>query len=262
MHFYLMSTKLVTQPLGCCLFITLLSALLVLSNHFLLVQSFIPGSASTLCGLRTNQDWSPISRCYIQLVSLSGACPAATNIRSRGKIGCGNFWVALLLSSDNNANDKQQVEEEKSDERIEDLAYLKTELQRYLQVREEKKADELSKAKAGTIIGGSKGNAFLEYISAVPTTPLELEESYPFDYDELTKYGFSHCVKPIMQLPGGRRDAYKLMDMIPPRISSVSHWCDSSGIDVYFKFCHDNRCCFVFVLFYFVFSASLEQNQN
>lgn len=215
-----MSTKLVTQPLGCCLFITLLSALLVLNNHFLPVQSLRPGSISTLCGLRTNQDWSPISRCYIQLVSLSGACPAATNIRSRGKIGCGNFWVALLLSSDNNANDKQQLEEEKSDERIEDLAYLKTELQRYLQVREEKKADELSKAKAGTIIGGSKGNAFLEYISAVPTTPLELEESYPFDYDELTKYGFSHCVKPIMQLPGGRRDAYKLMDMIPPRISS------------------------------------------
>jgi hypothetical protein len=219
-----------------------------------LVQSLRPGSISTLHGLKTNQDWSPNSRCYIQLVSRSGTFPAAINRRGRDKTGCCNFWFALLLSSDNNANNEQQ-QEEKSDKLIEDLANLKTELQRYLQVREEKKADELSKAKAGTIIGGSKGNAFLEYISAIPTTPLELEESYPFDYDELTKYGFSHCVKPIMQLPEGRRDAYKLMNMIPPRISSVSHWHGSSGTDVYFIFRHDKK-------FFFLFFAALEQNQN
>ena len=50
---------------------------------------------------------------------------------------------------------------------------------------------------------------------------MELEESQPFDYSELIKYGYSHCVKLIMELPGGRRDASRLMNMVPPRISSV-----------------------------------------
>ena len=97
---------------------------------------------------------------------------------------------------------------------------LKSELHAYLKLREELKADEASKAQAGKIVGGSRGNKILEYVSVAPKE-MELEESNPFDYDELTKYGYSHCVKPIMEL-GGRREAYKLMGMVPPKIPDVS----------------------------------------
>jgi hypothetical protein len=135
-------------------------------------------------------------------------------ITTTSTITYSKFAFALLADTSN--------EEKGKDDNEINLEFLKTELQKYLELRETMKADEVSKAKAGKIVGGSKGNVFLEYISAIPTTPIELEESYPFDYDELTKYGFSHCVKPIMQLPGGRRDAYILMNMVPPRVSSVS----------------------------------------
>jgi len=70
------------------------------------------------------------------------------------------------------------------------------------------------------VVGGTRGNAVLEYISGAPVKE-QVVERVPnvFDYDELTKYGFSHLVTPIMDLKGGRRAVYDLMDMEPPPLA-------------------------------------------
>jgi len=55
-------------------------------------------------------------------------------------------------------------------------------------------------------------------VSGSPNKPFLIEEaSNVFDYDELTKYGYSHLVTPIME-QGGRLAVYALMDMIPPPV--------------------------------------------
>lgn len=71
----------------------------------------------------------------------------------------------------------------------------------------------------GKVVGGTKGNKVLEYISGAPVKEQVLDRvPNVFDYDELTKYGFSGLVTPIMQL-GGRRAVYELMDMAPPALA-------------------------------------------
>lgn len=43
----------------------------------------------------------------------------------------------------------------------------------------------------GKVIGGTKGNAILNYVSGAPNKETVIEEApNVFDYDELTKYGF------------------------------------------------------------------------
>ena len=70
----------------------------------------------------------------------------------------------------------------------------------------------------GKVVGGTKGNKVLEYISGAPVKEQVLDRvPNVFDYDEITKYGFSELVTPIMQL-GGRRAVYELMDMAPPAL--------------------------------------------
>ena len=68
----------------------------------------------------------------------------------------------------------------------------------------------------GKIIGGTRGNLVLEYVSGSPNKS-RVRESMPemFDYDELIKYGYSHLVTPIMEY-GGRRAMYALMDLPEP----------------------------------------------
>lgn len=66
------------------------------------------------------------------------------------------------------------------------------------------------------MIGGTRGNIVLEYISGAPNKQ-RIQEDAPeiFDYDELIKYGFAHLVTPIME-NGGRRAMYQLMDLPEP----------------------------------------------
>lgn len=95
---------------------------------------------------------------------------------------------------------------------------LKAELTAYLAKREEMNADEAAKSEVGRVMGGTKGNKILEYVSGAPNKEVVIEaEPNVFDYDELGKYGFGHLVTPIMN-SGGRRAMYDLMDMTPPAV--------------------------------------------
>ncbi len=66
------------------------------------------------------------------------------------------------------------------------------------------------------MIGGTRGNIVLEYVSGAPNKQ-RVQEDAPeiFDYDELIKYNFAHLVTPIME-NGGRRAMYQLMDLPEP----------------------------------------------
>ena len=68
----------------------------------------------------------------------------------------------------------------------------------------------------GKVIGGTRGNIVLEYVSGAPNKQ-RIQEDAPeiFDYDELIKYNFAHLVTPIME-NGGRRAMYQLMDLPEP----------------------------------------------
>jgi hypothetical protein len=68
----------------------------------------------------------------------------------------------------------------------------------------------------GKVIGGTRGNVVLEYISGAPNKA-RVQENAPeiFDYDELEKYGFGHLATKIME-NGGRREMYQLMDLPEP----------------------------------------------
>lgn len=70
------------------------------------------------------------------------------------------------------------------------------------------------------VVGGTKGNVILEFVSAAPNKAQEIEtSSQAFDYDELTKYGYSKLVTPIMKA-GGRLVMYDLLGLEQPPITS------------------------------------------
>ncbi|KAI2489298.1 hypothetical protein MHU86_25291 [Fragilaria crotonensis] len=96
-----------------------------------------------------------------------------------------------------------------------DYADIKAELTKYLAYREQVGADEAMKKEAGKIVGGTKGNVVLDYVSGSPNKEITLEMPNIFDYSELDKYGFGYLVKPIME-SGGRLEMYKLMGLRPP----------------------------------------------
>jgi hypothetical protein len=69
---------------------------------------------------------------------------------------------------------------------------LKAELTAYLEERKKQGADEAAKAEIGKVVGGTKGNKVLDFVSGSPNKPFVVEEaSNVFDYDELTKYGYA-----------------------------------------------------------------------
>ncbi len=75
-------------------------------------------------------------------------------------------------------------------------------------------------SEVGKVIGGTKGNAILEYVSGAPNKAQIIEEAPDiFDYNELSKYGFSYLATPIMNA-GGRREMYSLMGLPEPAISN------------------------------------------
>ena len=93
---------------------------------------------------------------------------------------------------------------------------LKAELAQYLQKRKESNADESARSQVGKIVGGTKGNAILDFVSGVPNKERVIEDVPDvFDYSELEKYGFNRLVVPIMDA-GGRREMYALMGMTAP----------------------------------------------
>jgi hypothetical protein len=72
----------------------------------------------------------------------------------------------------------------------------------------------------GKVIGGTKGNKILEYVSGAPNKAVVTVESpNPFDYDELTKYGYGHLVTRIMNA-GGRNEMYRLFNISPPIVKT------------------------------------------
>lgn len=94
--------------------------------------------------------------------------------------------------------------------------YLRQQLSFYLQKRRELNADSAAQEQVGKVIGGTKGNAILDFVSGSPNKAYILEEAPDvFDYDELVKYGFDYLVEPIMAA-GGRRAMYTLMNMEEP----------------------------------------------
>ena len=94
---------------------------------------------------------------------------------------------------------------------------LKQKLTEYLARRKEANADEAAMELKGKVVGGTRGNAVLEFVSGAPVKEQVIERAPDvFDYDELSRYGYSNLVAPIMDLVGGRRAAYDLMEMEPP----------------------------------------------
>jgi hypothetical protein len=94
--------------------------------------------------------------------------------------------------------------------------YLRQQLTSYLQKRLALNADSAAKEQVGKVIGGTKGNAILEFVSGSPNKAYILDEAPDvFDYDELVKYGYDYLVEPIMAA-GGRRAMYTLMNMEEP----------------------------------------------
>jgi hypothetical protein len=71
----------------------------------------------------------------------------------------------------------------------------------------------------GKVIGGTKGNVILDYVSGAPNKPF-VTEAPPnaLDYDELAKYGYGHLVTPIMNA-GGRVRMYSLLGLTPPPVA-------------------------------------------
>jgi hypothetical protein len=105
-----------------------------------------------------------------------------------------------------------------ANDNLDDNINLKEELTKYLDIRRQLRADDEAKAEVGKVVGGTRGNPVLEYISGAPNKEIVIEdEPNIFDYDQLTKYGFDYLVTPIMNA-GGRLEMYKLMDMESPVI--------------------------------------------
>lgn len=94
---------------------------------------------------------------------------------------------------------------------------LKEQLTAYLVKRKDVNADAIAQDVKGRIIGGTRGNAVLEFVSGAPVKARSVEKIPDiFDYDELAKYGYGHLVTPIMDGLGGRRAVYALMGLEPP----------------------------------------------
>ena len=75
-------------------------------------------------------------------------------------------------------------------------------------------------SEVGRVIGGTKGNAILEYVSGAPNKAQVIDEVPDiFDYNQLAKYGYSNLATPIMKA-GGRREMYALMGLPEPVIAN------------------------------------------
>ena len=72
----------------------------------------------------------------------------------------------------------------------------------------------------GKVVGGTKGNFILEYVSGAPNKESRVENPpNAFDYDELAKYGYGNLATPIMKA-GGRFAMYELLGLDAPAVKS------------------------------------------
>lgn len=143
---------------------------------------------------------APVSSFQLPLISTRfcpTVAPAKAMVDRRGR-----FQRSVLLNAGKNSMTQGE---------------LKEQLTEYLAKRKEANADEAAKEIKGKVVGGTRGNAVLNYVSGAPVKEKVIERApNVFDYDELSRYGFSNLVEPIMDLEGGRRAVYELMDMEPP----------------------------------------------
>ena len=141
---------------------------------------------------------------------------------SQGK----RFQRSLSLAAGTESNKNSISEEE-----------LKRQLAEYLTKRKELNADQAALEVKGKIVGGTRGNAVLDFVSGAPVKESVIERAPDvFDYDELSRYGYSNLITPIMGLVGGRRSVYDLMDMEappllgpPPKIKARKLQIDRTG---------------------------------
>ena len=144
--------------------------------------------------------------------SRSFSCPSSPRRRTLDRVS----WREISRRSPTSCLSAKN--QDKGNDEV-DVAYLKSQLQEYLTKRMELGGDDLAKAEIGKVVGGSKGNAILEYISGAPNKEMRIEDApNALDYDQLTKYGYSHLVTPIMKA-GGRLAMYDLLGMEPPDTS-------------------------------------------
>jgi len=103
-----------------------------------------------------------------------------------------------------------------------DLDNLKAQLEEYLAMRKEIGADELAQKEIGKVVGGTKGNAVLEFVSGAPNKAFVVERAPDaLSYGELTKYGYGQLATPVMKA-GGRFAMYKLLGLEPPETTIVA----------------------------------------
>ena len=123
--------------------------------------------------------------------------------------------VPNLVYAKQQATNKDQQDEAAASSAV-DLDFLKQALTSYLAKRKEVNADAVAQEQVGKIIGGTKGNPVLEYVSGAPNKPIVIDEPPNiFDYDELERYGYGDLVTSIMKA-GGRNAMYDLFDMPKP----------------------------------------------
>ena len=93
---------------------------------------------------------------------------------------------------------------------------LKVELTAYLEKRSQVDADGAAQAQVGKVVGGTKGNPILEYVSGSPNKEFVIDEApNVLDYDELERYGYGNLVTSIMK-NGGRNAMYDMMGLERP----------------------------------------------
>jgi hypothetical protein len=137
--------------------------------------------------------------------------------------------LLLLFSSMKETNS----EEEKKEVLI---ARLKQELGEYLEKRRSATlstpTDENAPKK---VVGGTRGNAILEFISVSPAPERELTTRPPdvFDYDELDKYGYGKLATLMMQA-GGRLQFYQYFGLdtpVAPPVKDV-YYADENSVPI------------------------------
>jgi len=130
-----------------------------------------------------------------------------------------HYNLPIVSSSKNDDDENKNInsrKRKKNENEILTLDELKTELTLYLIKRKQVGADTAAQAQIGTVVGGTKGNPILEYVSGAPNKAITIEEApRVLDYDELSRYGYGYLVKSIMQ-QGGRNAMYDLMGLERP----------------------------------------------
>jgi len=124
-----------------------------------------------------------------------------------------SFQTPRTAHNYNYSLDKSSIRlAKRSDDKID----LQAELRDYLKRRDELNADEIAKSQVGKVIGGSKGNPVIEFLSVAPKEIVVDAIPDVFDYNELRKYGFGNLCTPIADA-GGRIKMYELMSMPIPQ---------------------------------------------